>query len=117
VPAALADYSASKALALAVSPQLPRSVMPTHVHVVTALLLPAEMVELCAAAGWEPVVTLSAQQSNSDYAELVEYCWGNASTLWGAQRFADGHPQPYALRMVGATVLASTTCRVVWACR
>jgi hypothetical protein len=62
------------------------------------------MVDLCAAAGWEPVVTLSAQQSNGDYADLVEYCWGNSSTQWGVQRLADGHPQPYALRMVSALV-------------
>jgi len=25
----------------------------------------------------------------------VEYCWGNATTNWGAQRIADGHPEPF----------------------
>ena len=25
----------------------------------------------------------------------VEYCWGDASTTWGAMRIADGHPAPY----------------------
>lgn len=30
---------------------------------------------------------------------LIEYCWGNASTRWGALRIADGHPQPYRLRI------------------
>lgn len=34
-----------------------------------------------------------------DLAELVEYCLGDASTVWGKQRIADGHPglyQPFA---------------------
>jgi len=106
VRAALADVHACKA-ALAFSQQLPDIVtLHTHARVPTALLLLAEMVDLCAAAGWEPVITLSAQQSNGDYADLVEYCWGNSSTQWGAQRLADGHPQPYALRMVSVTASA-----------
>ena len=33
-------------------------------------------------------------------ADLVEYCWGNSSTKWGAQRVADQHPAPYPLRFI-----------------
>ena len=44
------------------------------------------------------MVTL-AYDSNSaeDWADLIEYMYGNQSTTWGAMRFADGHPQPYFL--------------------
>eukprot|EP00665_Eupelagonemidae_sp_cell47_P011357 gene11357-2430_t len=33
-------------------------------------------------------------------ADLVEYCWGDEKTKWGALRHADGHPEPYRLRYV-----------------
>lgn len=33
-------------------------------------------------------------------ADLVEYCYGNASTTWGSLRIQDGHPAPYKLRFV-----------------
>ena len=33
-------------------------------------------------------------------ADLVEYCYGNASTTWGRLRIQDGHPAPYKLRFV-----------------
>ena len=32
----------------------------------------------------------------SDYADLVEYLFGNDTTKWGAQRIEDGHPVPYS---------------------
>ena len=44
-------------------------------------------------------VTMSMTVPPDYLAELVEYCLGDASTQWGAQRIADGHPglyQPYA---------------------
>lgn len=53
------------------------------------------MIDLCNAAGIEIIITLSENQSPEDWADLVEYCWGNSSTTWGAQRAADGHPDPY----------------------
>jgi len=40
-------------------------------------------------------VTLSASESPEVFADLVEYALGDASTVWGAQRIADGHPAPY----------------------
>lgn len=51
---------------------------------------------MCNALGIEPVVTL-AYESNSptDWADLVEYCWGGPSTDWGRERVADGHPTPF----------------------
>ena len=103
---------------------------------------PFEFIDMCVAAGIEPVVTTSAQDGTlrrsvvvsgfpapnlfvnlksilwnlklanhvdisepvlvpgaccepDDMADLIEYCHGNASTVWGAQRIADGHADPY----------------------
>ena len=41
-----------------------------------------------------------------DMADLVEYLWGGNDTVWGKQRFEDGHPQPYKLKYIE---LVSTT--------
>ena len=51
---------------------------------------------MCNTMGIEPIITL-AQDLNAaaDWADLVEYCYGGATTTWGAQRIADGHPSPY----------------------
>ncbi len=38
---------------------------------------------------------MSAKASPEDWADLVEYLFGNATTTWGAQRYMDGHPAPY----------------------
>ena len=35
-----------------------------------------------------------------EFADLVEYCWGNSSTTQGAKRIADGHPALYRLRYI-----------------
>jgi len=40
-------------------------------------------------------VTMSMSVSPQYLADLVEYCLGDASTTWGAQRIADGHPSLY----------------------
>ena len=29
------------------------------------------------------------------YRICTQYCWGDATTQWGQQRIADGHPEPY----------------------
>jgi len=58
---------------------------------------PFEMIDLCSAAGWEPIITLSKSQSNQDWAALVEYCYGDNTTTWGAQRYKDEHPNPYVV--------------------
>ena len=57
-----------------------------------------EFVDMCNAADIKPVVTLAYDSNTaSDWADLVEYLYGDASTAWGGQRIADGHPQPYFL--------------------
>jgi hypothetical protein len=79
---------------------------------------PFEMLDLGEAAGIEPVITTTAQSTAShpagpggspalpaccapeDMADLIEYCWGNASTTWGQRRIEDGHVAPYKLRYI-----------------
>jgi hypothetical protein len=56
-----------------------------------------DFVDMANAAGIHPVVTLAYDlNSADDWADLVEYAWGNESTPWGAVRiFNDSHPAPY----------------------
>ena len=58
---------------------------------------PFEFIDMCAALNIKPILTL-AYDTNSvqDWADLVDYTWGDASTAWGAVRiYNDSHPQPY----------------------
>eukprot|EP00040_Diaphanoeca_grandis_P029054 m.169180 g.169180 ORF g.169180 m.169180 type:complete len:708 (-) comp31555_c0_seq2:346-2469(-) len=55
-----------------------------------------EMVDLSNALDATAVLTLNPTvTAPGDLSDFVEYCWGNASTLWGKKRFQDGHPHPY----------------------
>lgn len=47
------------------------------------------------AMGINVAVTMADTQSVQDWADLVEYSVGDASTTWGALRIADGHPGRY----------------------
>ena len=80
------------------------------------------MADLCNAMGATCVITLNIKDTYPDYpghtninmstdtevvegdqqsgvakylAELVEYMYGDASSVWGKQRVADGHPNAY----------------------
>ena len=58
-----------------------------------------EMLDLTAAMGIEAVVTISRNHTPGDIADLVEYCYGNATSPWGAIRaLNDSHPAPFFLR-------------------
>lgn len=61
---------------------------------------PFEFLDMCAAAGIESVLTFAYDlNSAQDWADLIEYAWGNASTPWGSVRITnDSHPEPYLLR-------------------
>jgi alpha-N-arabinofuranosidase len=52
------------------------------------------------ALGAEPVITTTETSSPAEFADLVEYCWGNDTTPMGKQRAADGHPDQYKLRFI-----------------
>jgi hypothetical protein len=57
-----------------------------------------EFIDMCNAADIEPVVTLAYDMNKAaDWADLIEYLYGNSSTTWGALRITDGHPAPYII--------------------
>lgn len=60
-----------------------------------------EFVDLAAALGIYPVISLSKAQDAGDFADLIEYAWGNDTTPWGAVRaFNDSHPDVYNVTAV-----------------
>lgn len=79
-----------------------------------------EHFQLCEDLGAEPVYTTSAGISERpddpewfavcpidkmqpiirDILDLLEYCNGSISTVWGAKRAANGHPKPYNLKYI-----------------
>lgn len=51
---------------------------------------------MCVALGITPIVTTTENETPEGFADLVEYCHGDASTKMGKQRIeVDGHPAPY----------------------
>jgi len=59
---------------------------------------PFDYVEMAEALDIEPILTLAYDSNDAlDWADLVEYCWGDAArTSWGARRAADrGHSGVY----------------------
>ena len=58
---------------------------------------PFEVIDMCNVLGIEPVITLAYDdQDTLDWADLVEYAWGDATTPWGRVRIVnDSHPLPY----------------------
>lgn len=59
-----------------------------------------EFMDLCELIGSEPVLTVNMGNGTADEAAAwVEYCNGDASTEYGARRAANGHPEPYNVRV------------------
>lgn len=76
--------------------------------------------QLCEDLGAEPIYTTSSGISETpaskqwfsvcpldkmgpiveDILDLLDYCNGSASTVWGAKRAANGHPEPYNLKCI-----------------
>ena len=59
-----------------------------------------EFLQLGEALGIEAVPSLNIDESAADIRDLMDYLYGSANTRWGAQRIADGHPQPYKVRRI-----------------
>jgi len=74
-----------------------------------------EFLRMCEALGIEPLivvntgvldttcgVTITDKQSDSQYLQdaldWIEYCNGSVDTTWGAERVANGHPEPYNVK-------------------
>eukprot|EP01043_Picozoa_sp_COSAG02_P094490 COSAG02_NODE_30921_length_542_cov_1.627540_1_plen_87_part_10 len=66
---------------------------------------PFEAADMCNAAGIEMVMTTydggvtESPCTPADFADLIEYCWGNISTAWGRMRIVDDkHPEPFRIK-------------------
>jgi len=57
-----------------------------------------EFCQLCEITDNEPLVGLSFSDGPQSAADLVEYCNGDAGTVWGKKRAAHGHPASYGIR-------------------
>jgi alpha-N-arabinofuranosidase len=61
-----------------------------------------EFVALCRRVGAEPSITVNVEGRGATVEEAaawVEYCNGPASSKYGAMRAANGHPEPYGVRL------------------
>jgi hypothetical protein len=60
---------------------------------------PFEFVDMCMAAHIKPILTLAWDLNTADdWADLIEFMYGDNTTTWGRTRIADGHPQIYDLQ-------------------
>jgi hypothetical protein len=60
-----------------------------------------EFIDMCMAARIKPIVTLAYDlNSADDFADLIEFMYGDNTTAWGAKRIADGHPAIYDLQTI-----------------
>ncbi len=57
-----------------------------------------EFCQFCELTGVEPLICLSFSDGPQNAADLVEYCNGGASSMWGGKRAANGHSAPYRVK-------------------
>jgi len=58
-----------------------------------------EFMDLCKRVGAEPILPVNMSLSVQEALDWLEYCNGDASTQWGAQREKNGHPEPYHVKL------------------
>ena len=60
---------------------------------------PFDFIDMCMAARIKPIVTLAYDLNKADdWADLIEFMYGDNTTTWGSKRIADGHPAIYDLQ-------------------
>jgi len=52
------------------------------------------------AAGFTAAFAINIEETAQDAADMVEYLNGDASTLWGAKRAANGHPESFHVKYI-----------------
>ena len=57
-----------------------------------------DFLNFCEAAGFLGIPDFNINETPQDMANFVEYANGSTNTQWGAQRAAEGRPQPYGLK-------------------
>ena len=59
-----------------------------------------DFLDLCEAAGFASVPAFHMDETPQDIGDFIEYVNGPATSEWGRQRAAAGHPQPYGLKFI-----------------
>jgi hypothetical protein len=59
-----------------------------------------DFLNFCDAAGFLGIPDFNINETPQDMADFMQYVNGSTNTVWGAQRVADGHPQPYNLKYI-----------------
>jgi alpha-N-arabinofuranosidase len=57
-----------------------------------------EFIRFCEIVKAEPIIVINTRRGVEDALQLLEYCMGDATTEYGGQRAANGHPEPYELK-------------------
>lgn len=57
-----------------------------------------DFLDFCEAAGFLAIPALNMDETPQDLADFIDYVNGPATSMWGSQRAAGGHPSPYQLR-------------------
>ncbi|MDR0927622.1 MAG: T9SS type A sorting domain-containing protein [Ignavibacteria bacterium] len=58
-----------------------------------------EYMKICELLDIEPYIVTNITLPASDAADQVQYCNGDTNTYWGKMRAANGHPEPYNVKM------------------
>jgi len=59
-----------------------------------------EFLQLCEKIKSEPILVINTSRGVDDALNWLEYCMGDATTEYGKQRAANGHPAPYQLKTI-----------------
>ena len=59
-----------------------------------------EFIQFCELVKAEPIIVINTSRGVEDALNWLEYCMGDATTEYGKQRAANGHPAPYQLKTV-----------------
>jgi len=59
-----------------------------------------DFLNLCEATRITAVPAFNSNETPADMADFMEYVNGDATTVWGKKRVADGHPSPYHLKYI-----------------
>jgi alpha-N-arabinofuranosidase len=59
-----------------------------------------EFMQLCEKVKAEPIIVINTSRGVEDALNWLEYCMGDATTEYGKQRAANGHPAPYQLKTI-----------------
>ncbi len=59
-----------------------------------------EFMSLCRKLGWQPMLAINLGSGSAEEARnWIEYCNGGSGTAYGDRRAANGHPQPYGVKL------------------